>query len=146
MKKAYTMIALAVLVGSMAVVAQAQAMSHTELRANIPFRFNVGDKTMPAGEYRILSISNDSSTVVVKIEGLENKSSVILQMRATEGRPNESSKLIFNRYGNKCFLAQAWIEGDRQGLSAPSSRAERATRKEMTALGVETERIALSSR
>ena len=57
---------------------------------------------------------------------------------------SDRSTLIFRRYGNEYFFAQAWIDGDSEGLSAPSSRSERATRKEMAALGVKTEMIALA--
>ena len=35
-----------------------------ELRANIPFEFNVGDKTMPAGEYTVTPINPSSDLAV----------------------------------------------------------------------------------
>ena len=50
-KQAYTMIAMIVLVGSMAVAAQAQTSGRTRMIANIPFEFSVGNQTLPAGEY-----------------------------------------------------------------------------------------------
>ena len=41
-KQAYTMMALLVLMGSMAMAAEAQNNSRRQLIANIPFQFNVG--------------------------------------------------------------------------------------------------------
>ena len=56
-KQAYTMIAMIVLVGSMAVAAQAQTSGHARLIANIPFQFKVGNKTLPAGEYTVAQVN-----------------------------------------------------------------------------------------
>jgi len=50
MKKTYTLIALLGLLVTMAVAANAQIAGRSQMRANIPFEFNVGDKTLPAGE------------------------------------------------------------------------------------------------
>ncbi len=145
MKKAYTMIALLVLLGSMAVAANAQNNGR-RLVANIPFQFNVGDKTLPAGEYTIAQTNPSSDRAVLQIRAKDGSQSVLVQMNSVSGKAADATTLVFHRYGNKCFFAQAWIDGDRDGLSAQSSRAERATRKEMAALGVKAEMIALSSR
>ena len=67
-RQAYTMIAMIVLVGSMAVAAKTQTNGRTQLIANIPFQFSVGDKTLPAGEYTVLSVNADSSNVALKIQ------------------------------------------------------------------------------
>ena len=145
MKKAYTMIALAVLICSMAVAANAQGDGR-RLVANVPFQFNVGDKTLPAGEYTIAQTNPSSDRAVLQIRTNDGNQSVLVQMNSLVGKTAEASTLVFHRYGNKYFFAQAWVEGESEGLSVPSSRAERATRKELTALGVKTEAIALSSR
>ena len=146
MKKAYTMIALAVLVGSMAVAANAQNSGRRLLVANIPFQFNVGDTTLPSGEYTISQTNPASDCAVLQIKMKNGGHSMLVQMSSIVGKTADASTLIFNRYGNKYFFAQAWIDGDSEGLNAPGSRAERATRKEMAALGVRRETVALSSR
>jgi len=142
---AYTMIALAVLVCSMAVAANAQNRGH-RLVANVPFQFNVGNKTLPAGEYTIAQTNPSSDLAVLQIRTKDGSQSVLVQMNPVVGKISDSSTLIFRRYGNKYFFAQAWIDGNGEGLSAPSSRSERATQKEMAALGVKTEMIALGKR
>jgi hypothetical protein len=144
-KQAYTMIAIIVLVGSMAVGAQAQNISHT-LRANIPFQFNVGDKTLPAGEYTVRQVNLNSVRAVLQIRKKDGSASVMVQMNSVNGRARESAKLIFHRYSNKYFFAEAWVDGDANGLRAPKSRAERAAEAEAVGLKERTENIALRVR
>ena len=146
MKKAYTVIALAVVVCSMAVAASAQNSGRRLLIANVPFQFNVGDVTFSAGEYTISQTNLASDRAVVQIRAKNGSHSLLVQMNSIVGKTADVSRLVFHRYGHKCFLAQVWIDGDSEGLSAPGSRTERATRKEMAALGVKTEAIALNRR
>jgi hypothetical protein len=145
MKKTYTMIALAVLVASMAVAANAQNGGR-RLVANIPFQFNVGAKTLPAGDYTIAQTNPSSNHAVLQIRTQDGTESVLVQMNSLVGKMKDGSTLVFRRYGNKYFFAQAWIAADSEGLNVPSSRSERATQKEMAALGVKTEMIALRKR
>ena len=146
MKKAYTMISLLVLVSSMAVAANAQNNGRKLLIANVPFQFNVGDTTLPAGEYIIAQTNPASDGAVLQIKTKDGSRSLLVQMSPIAGKVADASTLIFRRYGNKYFFCQAWIDGDSEGLSAPGSRAERATRKEMEALGTKRETVALRSR
>ena len=122
-KQTYTMIAMIVLVGSMAVAAQAQTSGHTQLTANIPFQFSVGNKNLPAGEYMVLSVNADSSNVAIKIQSRDGRASAMVRMMTVIGKGQESAKVIFNRYGNQYFFAQAWVDGESSGLQAPKSRA-----------------------
>ena len=142
-KQAYTMIAMFVLVGSMAVAAKAQTGGRTQLIANIPFDFNVGNKTMPAGEYTLSQVNPASDQAVLQFRSKDGHAGVMVRMASVIGRAQESSKLIFNSYGNRYFFAQAWIDGDNSGLQAPKSRAERAVERELAGNGRKTETIAL---
>ncbi len=145
-KQAYTMIAMIVLVGSMAAGARAQNSSHTELRANIPFQFNVGDKTLPAGEYTVRQLNLHSDRAVFEIRRKDGSASVMVQMDFVNGRAPESAKLTFHRYSNEYFFAEAWIDGDASGLRAPKSRAERYAQAETAVLRGKTENVALRVR
>jgi hypothetical protein len=144
-KQAYTVFAMIVLVGSMAVAAQAQTSGRTQLIANIPFEFNVGNKTMPAGEYTASQVNPASDHAVLQLRS-RNGSSAMVQMGSVIGKAQEGAKLIFNRYGNQYFFAQAWVDGDNTGLQAPKSRAERATKREMAGIKPKTEAVALRNR
>ena len=140
-KQAYTMIAMVVLVSSLAVAAKAQTNGRIALIANIPFQFNVGNKTLPAGEYTVQSIGDESSNVVLRMQSRDGKQSMMLQMSTVEGRAKESAKLIFNRYGDHYFFAQAWVVGDNTGLQAPKTSAERAAERELAGIRAKTEAI-----
>src|SRR5260370_39912294 len=79
-RQAYTVIALLVLVGSMAVAAQAQTGSRTRLVANIPFEFTVGNKTLPAGEYQLRSIAGNSVNAVLLMQDRDCKAETLGQI------------------------------------------------------------------
>lgn len=145
-KQAYTMIAMIVLVGSMAVAAKAQVSGRTQMIANIPFQFTVGNKTLPAGEYRVTCLKSASDHTVVQLRSNDGKAAALVQMTAVTGKSQETARLIFNRYGNQYFFAQAWTGAESAGLEASKSRAERAARRELANLKQKSETVALRTR
>ena len=145
-KQAYTMIAMIVLVGSMAVAVRAQTSGRTRLIANIPFQFNVGNKTLPAGEYTVTQVNAASDNAVLQLRSKDGRASAMLQMICVIGKTQEGAKLIFNRYGNQSFFAQAWVDGDNTGLQAPKSGTERAAKRELAGIKAKTETVALRNR
>ena len=144
-KTAYTMIALLVLVGSMALAAQAQTGGRRMI-ANIPFQFNVGDKTMPAGEYTVTQINPSSDRAVLQLRSKDGRSAAMIQMNEVIGKARESARLVFNCYGNQHYFAQAWTSADASGLEAPKAKAERSVQKELAALNVRVETVAIRAR
>jgi hypothetical protein len=145
-KQAYTMIGLIVLIGSMAVAAQAQNNGRTRMTANIPFDFSVGNKDLPAGQYEVTEVNPASQPVALRLRSRDGSSSVLLQTNAVIGRTRESAKLIFRRYGTRYFFGQAWMDGEMTGLQAPKSRHERAIERELAATKPSTVTVALSTR
>jgi hypothetical protein len=145
-KQAYTVIAMIVLVGSMAVAARAQTSGRTQLIANIPFQFSVGNKTLPAGEYTVLAVDADSANVALKIQSQDGKMSAMVRMMTVTGKAQESAKLTFHRYGDQYFFAEAWVDGDTSGLQAQKPRAERAITRELAGAKIATESVALTVR
>lgn len=100
--------------------ARAQSINQ-ELIANIPFEFNAGNKTLPAGEYSV-RISNPASDLKILRIRSTNGDVVVLQMHSVLGRAQNSGKFVFHRYGNRYFLAQAWMPADEIGMEAPRVR------------------------
>ena len=145
-KQAYTMIAMIVLIGSLAMSAKAQTNGRMALIANIPFQFSIGNKSLPAGEYTLQSISDDSSYVVLRIQSRDGKTSAMLLTSTVKGKAPARSRLVFHRYGNQYFFTQAWVDGDSTGLEAQKSRAERAAERELTAIKMATESVAVTAR
>jgi hypothetical protein len=145
-KTAYTMIALLVLIGGMAVAAQAQTGSRTQLIASIPFDFNVGNKSMPAGEYTVRQVNPSSDRAVLQLSNRNGETTVMIQMNSLIARgKHETASLTFNRYGNQYFFAQAWMPGN-DGLAADKSSGERGVQKEMAGIKARTETVAMRSR
>ena len=144
-KQAYTMIAMIVLVGSLAISAKAQTNGRIALIANIPFQFSIGNKSLPAGEYTVRSISDDSRNVVLRIQSRDGKTSAMLRTSTVEGKALDRAKLLFHRYGNQYFFAQAWVDRDSTGLEAQKSRAERAAEREIAAIKMATASVVVTA-
>ena len=142
-KQTYTMIAMIVLVGSMAVAAQAQTSGRAQLIANIPFEFGVGSKTLPAGEYTVRQVNPASDQAVLQLRSKDGSASAMVQMGSVIGKAQDSPKLIFNRYGDQHFFAEAWVDGENTGLQAPRSAVERAAERELAGIKAKSESIAL---
>ncbi|HYW74771.1 MAG TPA: hypothetical protein VE961_27340, partial [Pyrinomonadaceae bacterium] len=146
MKKAYTVIALLVLISSLAMAAQAQSAGRRQWVATIPFQFSVGDATLPAGQYAIVEISPTADRTVVEIRMKNGGRTVMLQMGPVMRARAQQSVLIFRRYNDQYFFAQAWIEGELEGLNAAKSRRERAAEQDLAALNKAMETVAIRSR
>src|SRR4051794_6779192 len=130
-KTAYTAIALLVLVGSMAMAAQAQSVRLPQVRADIPFQFHVGNTTLPAGEYMVRLVNPDSDAMTLQISDRDGGANAIISMNGAHGSGQGTTKLGFRRYGTQYYFAEVWINGATDGLRAPKSKAERATQKEL---------------
>ena len=145
-KAAYTMIALLVLFGSMAVAAQAQTAGRAQVRVSIPFQFHVGNATLPAGDYLVRQLNPDASAATLQISCKGGDANTIINMVGAIGDPQAMTKLMFHRYGNQYYFGEVWIDGESAGLQSPKSKSERATQKELAALNVAMETVAIGVR
>src|SRR5947208_14633166 len=68
-KQAYTMIAMMVLFGCLAISARAQCLSRTQSSAKIPFQFSTGEKSLPAGEYTVECVIPEQGMLAIRIDG-----------------------------------------------------------------------------
>ena len=134
MKRYLTLtIAIMMFVAVVAITAQAQGFGTQRVRARIPFAFNVGEKTLPAGEYTIAVLNPTSARKVLQIRSTDGRLSAIVQTnernRTNERNADtrEQAKLVFNRYGDRYFFAQAQMAGDTSTLAAVKSNKERTT-------------------
>jgi hypothetical protein len=100
------------------------------VRANVPFNFSVGTKTLPAGAYDIKTISSD--TTMLLVQARDCKSSMIVGSNAAEAlKGAEKTKLVFNRYGSQYFLAEIWAGGATLGHQLPKTSREKELGKEV---------------
>jgi len=118
-------LALSILVGSLAAPLSAQTIT---LKANIPFQFVVGEKTMPAGEYLL----QKGSSLFVSLQSFGEKSAVLSPVFPSgilDGANRGEAKLYFRRYGDQYFLSAIWDGYIDKGLVIPESRTARELAK-----------------
>src|ERR1044072_1837028 len=115
--KRFFNIALIVIVfaGVLAINIHAQTQRVT---ANIPFAFNVGKTTLPAGRDAITVLNPTSDRKVLQIRSLNGRFSAMVQTTTNNGHTSDSAKLVFERDGNRYVFAQAQLAGDETTLAA----------------------------
>jgi len=99
------------------------ALAQNEIRADVPFNFNVNRTTMPAGEYSITTVSGGSTLLIQSKDRQTVK--LVIPNRAETSAPPKSTKLVFHCYGkDQCFLYQIWVQGVNRGRELPKSSLE----------------------
>ena len=121
-----TTIAMIILAGALTTSAYAQTAGPQPVVAKIPFDFNVGAKTLPAGKYTITIVNPASDRKVLQIRSSDGHWAAITQTTGVTGTASQTTKLVFHRYGDRYFFAQAKMAGDTMALAALKSKAERA--------------------
>ncbi len=118
------LIACALTIGSFAMTQPASAQSRTALtEVTIPFPFETGLQTLPAGTYRI----DRESSHLILLRGPGNASEYVIVNNATKFRAADHGTVVFDRLGDKYFLRQIWTTGSTDGLECPMSHAEKAS-------------------
>jgi hypothetical protein len=116
MKTHFVRILMAAMVAAGAVQAQSQ------FKADIPFQFVVGHKTLPAGRY---TVDPSISSKLVVIQSADHRqASRVLALDAIAKDYQQDSKLVFHRYGDRYFLAGVWTRGAKSGWTIQATRQE----------------------
>jgi hypothetical protein len=116
-----------VMAGVMALTAMATtrvAQAQQPVVVNVPFDFVAGNTQLPAGEYTV-KVSGPTHSLIVISRKDATMSASINTNAAVSSTPQTESKLIFNRYGDRYFLAQVWQEGYSQGRQLVKSSREK---------------------
>jgi hypothetical protein len=96
-----------------------------ELEVNVPFQFHAGNAKLPAGKY-IIRMLDDSDLTVMEIRSADGSTSALFEVQSAEANSTPAkSELIFNKYGNRYFLAQLFDEGNPSGSRVAKSRYEK---------------------
>ena len=109
---------------------RANAQIIGDLVVNVPFQFHAGNATLPSGEYRIHML-DDSELTIMEITSADGSTSAIFQVEETDARtvPTQN-ELIFNRYGDRYYLAQLFEQGSDSGSQVIQSRDEQKINKQ----------------
>ena len=126
--------------GVLAVNAQAQTQ---RVVASIPFAFNVGKTTLPAGRYTITVVNPSSDRKILQIRSLNGRSSAIVLTTGVIGNAGDNAKLMFERDGDRYVFTQAQMAGDETTLAAVRTkergdkRVAKATKKSVVVITAE---------
>ncbi len=129
-----TFLALVILSG-MALMAVAPAFAQDRVEATIPFAFNVGSTTLPAGQYEV-------RPVLAKAMVIQNEATAQAAMTLVMSAPPKAisevdqALLVFHKYGDRCFLSEIRTWDNTKTVSA--SKLERETAKEASEAAVNT--------
>ena len=144
-KQAYTVIAIVVLVTAAGLTsANGQTSGNARLIASVPFEFSVGNSTFPAGEYVVNCANPSSAARVLRITSKDGGRSVVIQATDTIGKLQDNARLVFHRYGDQYFLAQAWMAADNTGLAVRKSRGEKESERRLAAMKTKPETVAVN--
>jgi hypothetical protein len=104
---------------------KAHAQIIGDLDVTIPFQFHAGDAKLPAGKYIIHTVDNSDLTLM-EISSEDGSTSALFEVHDAEANSTPGkSELIFNKYGNRYFLAKLFDEGNRSGSTVNESRYEK---------------------
>jgi hypothetical protein len=109
---------------------KAHAQIVGDLEVNIPFQFHAGNAKLPAGKY-VIRMLDDSNLTVMEISSADGSTSALFEVQETEANSAPAkSELIFNKYGNRYFLAKLFDEGNPSGSQVLMSRYEKRVSQE----------------
>ena len=123
--KKYLSLTIAMTAFLLAGAAQAQTSGSNSMRAQIPFAFHVGNKELPAGEYKVTVLNPQSDRKVLQSRSSDGRAAAIVNTVAADARVTANSRLVFHRYGANHFFAEAQVSGEPIALTAVKSRAEK---------------------
>jgi hypothetical protein len=91
-------------------------------RVDIPFAFVAGGVHLPAGLYHV---SHPGDPYFVLIEKNDGRARALVYVHPSAINFGESTKLVFNKYGEQYFLSQVWTEPDQQAHQCFKCRREK---------------------
>src|SRR5580704_1441399 len=88
--------------------AKAHAQIIGELEVNVPFQFYAGNAKLPAGKY-ILHMLDNSDLEFMEISTANGSTSALFEVQDAESNSvPPKNELIFNKYGDRYFLARVF--------------------------------------
>src|ERR1041385_6430026 len=121
----HTLMMIAVLVALGVSAAKAQTNNPQRVVAQIPFAFNAGRTSLPAGKYEITVVNPSSDRTVLLIRSIDGQSSAMILTNTVNANPADDAKLVFERYDDRYFFTLAQIAGESVSFAALHSKAER---------------------
>ena len=135
--KGFTMLVLILAVALVTAIAS-NAQSSNKIVADIPFEFNVGDQALPSGQYAVKTANSQGDALM--IQSNDAKSTAMRLTNPIEPDKNKThARLVFHRYGERYFLAEAWSGSSEAGRQLLKSRQERSVERELARISTKSD-------
>jgi hypothetical protein len=121
-RKAIPLIALLIVLIGATSSAFAQTHRKVTLQASVPFAFEVGNRSFPAGSYIFEmatgspAVTDKSAVLVVRSSERKLYAAVATDITAMDAAP-AAHKVEFVREGGRVYLAKVWHQGNAAGLN-----------------------------
>ena len=93
---------------------------------DVPFAFQDGSRTFPAGSYRIRA-TGENMIVLQSKDSDQVKLLMTVEERSLAA--SDAGKLVFHKYGDQYFLSDIWLADSTVGRQVLTSRAEKNLRR-----------------
>jgi hypothetical protein len=112
---------LPIAIGLLVLLPATVAAQNVVMRADIPFNFVVGERTLPAGQY-LVTVEQDW----IALRCPESGSSAAVGYASHAYRSDaQNGRLLFNSYGNTNILRKVWVPKAERGSLLPIPHIER---------------------
>ncbi|PYV89769.1 MAG: hypothetical protein DMG05_12870 [Acidobacteria bacterium] len=105
------------------------AQSSRLMTFKIPFHFNIGKTSLPAGDYTVQPLSQ--TALLIRSDDCRS-SAIVLTISAQTSQAREKGTLVFNQYGNRYFLSKVWHPANNLGGELLPSKLERELAQNMS--------------
>jgi hypothetical protein len=139
-----TILSSAIALGLFASAGSVQAQNNPQLRANIPFAFQVGSKQMPAGSYDISLLSNHLMLLRDRDPG-KPVTDYLLVTPSQDGKIQTKGRLVFHRYGDRYFLREVWEANSNEGITCVPTSEEKEILRAQNQQSVTQTQVALNA-
>lgn len=123
------------------IVTPAQAQIDTEVHVRLPYATQVGDKTLPPGNYTIRQEDRSTANNVLLIygdNGMKFDTSV-MTIPAEKVNTPEHTRVILGQLGNQYYFRRLWVAGANYGFAFPLPDSIKSREKEMQEVAVTTQ-------
>jgi len=90
------------------------------IHVQVPFDFEIANKTLPAGEY---VISTEGDQVWLRVS--HGNTVAVVQSNRTTHEGGKTGKVVFNCYEKLCFLSQVWLPDAEMSREVLTSKREK---------------------
>jgi hypothetical protein len=86
-------------------------------RVDIPFKFMVGKKEMPAGKYEVVKVEGQDSRLLLRSSQGKSSTYISVIERLAETNPSQKhgARVVFDSVGDQNFLSEFWPANNGDG-------------------------------